>query len=91
MRNTNNVQVWSNGRLDATLHRVIVSGNEERYSTALFSKPKTGYIVKAPEELVDEEHPLRYKPFDMIKFLDYFYYNDDSRKHINPLKAYCGV
>ncbi|CAB4272702.1 unnamed protein product [Prunus armeniaca] len=28
------------------------------YSTGLFSVPKEGYIIKAPDEVVDEEHPL---------------------------------
>ena len=91
MRNTNNVQAWSNGRMDPTFHRVTIRGNEERYSTALFSRPKTGYMVTAPEELVDEEHPLLFKPFCVIKFLEYFYYNAEARKHVNALKAYCGV
>ncbi|KAI9084657.1 hypothetical protein K1719_033439 [Acacia pycnantha] len=83
-------QAWTNGRLDAVFHRVMIKGNLERYSSGFFSKPKRGHLVKAPEELVDEEHPLQFKPFEFIEFLDY-YHTDDARKHRIPLKAYCGV
>ncbi|XP_054782440.1 probable 2-oxoglutarate-dependent dioxygenase AOP1 [Prosopis cineraria] len=81
---------WTNGRLEAAFHRVMMRGKEERYSAALFSKPKRGYLVKAPEELVDEDHPLLFKPFEFIEFLDY-YHTDDARRHRIPLKAYCGL
>ena len=49
---------WTNGRLHPVCHRVMMTGNEARYSAGLFSFPKAGYIVKAPEELVDQQHPL---------------------------------
>ncbi|CAB4272703.1 unnamed protein product [Prunus armeniaca] len=49
---------WTNGRLHSPYHRAMMSGNEARYSTGLFSVPKEGYIIKAPDEVVDEEHPL---------------------------------
>ncbi|XP_038713292.1 probable 2-oxoglutarate-dependent dioxygenase AOP1 [Tripterygium wilfordii] len=60
---------WSNGRLHIPYHRVTVTGNEDRYSVALFSMPKEGYIIRIPEELVDEDHPLHFKPFDMAKYM----------------------
>ncbi|KAK1358258.1 2-oxoglutarate-dependent dioxygenase-related family protein [Heracleum sosnowskyi] len=81
---------WSNGRVYSAHHRVMMSGSETRYSVGLFSIPKGGYIVKAPEELVDEEHPLLYKPFDHVKFLG-FYYTEAGQKCESALKTYCGV
>ncbi|KAL6285806.1 hypothetical protein ACE6H2_010196 [Prunus campanulata] len=56
---------WTNGRLHSPIHRVTMNGNEARYSTGLFSAPKEGYIIKAPDEVVDEEHPLLFKPYAM--------------------------
>ncbi|KAK6125159.1 hypothetical protein DH2020_041100 [Rehmannia glutinosa] len=53
---------WTNGRLHAPYHRVMVTGDEARFSVGLFSIPKSGYIMKAPEEMVDEDHPLLFKP-----------------------------
>ncbi|XP_028766294.1 probable 2-oxoglutarate-dependent dioxygenase AOP1 [Neltuma alba] len=81
---------WTNGRLTAAFHRVMLRGNGKRYSAGLFSNPRRGYIVKAPDELVDEEHPLQFKPFEFIEFLDY-YHTEGAREHRIPLKAYCGA
>lgn len=54
-------KAWSNGRIHAALHRVALAERKERYSTAFFSY-KNG-TVEVPEELVDDEHPLKYKKF----------------------------
>ncbi|KAL6137683.1 hypothetical protein ACLB2K_062972 [Fragaria x ananassa] len=81
---------WTNGRLHPPHHRVMMTGNEDRYSTGLFSIPKAGYIIKAPGEVVDEEHPLLFKPFDHVEFLG-FYYSEAGRRAPSALKAYCGV
>ncbi|KAF8400725.1 hypothetical protein HHK36_014025 [Tetracentron sinense] len=82
------VLAWSNGRLHCPKHRVTMSVKETRYSTGLFSFSKE--IVQTPEELVDEEHPLLYKPFDHMGFLR-FSGTDEGKKAESVLKAYCGV
>lgn len=83
------MHAWSNGRLHSPFHRVMMSGNEARYSAGLFSTPKEGYIIKAPEELVDEEHPLLFKPFDYAEFLKYYH----AREGVGArsVRTYCGV
>ncbi|WCJ40648.1 2-oxoglutarate (2OG) and Fe(II)-dependent oxygenase superfamily protein [Euphorbia peplus] len=81
---------WTNGRLYSAFHRVMMKGNEARYSAGLFSIPKAGYIIKAPEELIDEEHPLLFKPFDHVQFLG-FYYTEAGQRTPSALKTYCGV
>ncbi|CDP08458.1 unnamed protein product [Coffea canephora] len=81
---------WTNGRLHSPYHQVMMTGNEARYSAGLFSIPKAGYIIKAPEELVDEEHPLLFKPFDHVEFLS-FYYTEAGQRAQSALKTYCGV
>ncbi|MBA0569951.1 hypothetical protein Golob_003646 [Gossypium lobatum] len=65
----------------------MMSGDKPRYSLGLFSVPKAGYMIKAPEELVDEAHPLLYNPFDYAQFLDFYFSNGGQ----SSLKAYCGV
>lgn len=84
------LHAWSNGRLHSPFHRVMMSGNEARYSVGLFSIPKGGSIIKAPEELVDEEHPLLFKPFDHVEFLKY-YYTEKGQRDLFALRTYCGV
>ncbi|KAG6425989.1 hypothetical protein SASPL_110202 [Salvia splendens] len=81
---------WTNGRLHAPIHRVVVSGDEARYTIGLFSVPKEGCVIKTPEELVNKDHPLLYKPFDYYKFID-FIYTDAGRSSPDPLKEYCGA
>ncbi|GMI93851.1 hypothetical protein like AT1G52820 [Hibiscus trionum] len=81
---------WLNGRLHAPFHRVMMTGDKARYSAGLFSIPKGGYIIKAPDEVVDEEHPLLFKPFDHVEFLG-FYYTAAGQKSESALKDFCGV
>lgn len=83
-------QAWVNGRLHSPYHRVMMTGNEARYSAGLFSIPKAGYLIKAPEEMVDEEHPLLFRPFDHVEFLG-FYYTEAGQRAQSALKTYCGV
>ncbi|CAJ1951213.1 unnamed protein product [Sphenostylis stenocarpa] len=84
------LHAWSNGRFHSPFHRVMMSGNEARYSAGLFSVPKGGKIIKAPEELVDEEHPLLFKPYDHVEFLKYYYTEQGQREQF-ALHTYCGV
>ncbi|XVF47924.1 hypothetical protein PTKIN_Ptkin03bG0148800 [Pterospermum kingtungense] len=65
------LKAWSNGRFVAVKHRVVMKGKKERYSFGLFTTPKEGATIEAPQQLVDNEHPLLYRPF---KFADYFSY-----------------
>ncbi|MBA0574445.1 hypothetical protein Golob_001649 [Gossypium lobatum] len=81
------LKAWSNGRLVAVKHRVVMKGEKERYSFGLFTVPKEGAMIEAARELVDNEHPLLYRPF---KFADYFSYfvsnlSDDA------LEIYAGL
>ncbi|XP_050231462.1 probable 2-oxoglutarate-dependent dioxygenase AOP1.2 [Mercurialis annua] len=84
------LNAWVNGRLHSPYHRVMMTGNQTRYSCGLFSIPKAGYIIKAPEELIDEEHPLQFKPFDQVEFFK-FYYTEAGRRAESALHTYCGV
>ncbi|XP_061365053.1 probable 2-oxoglutarate-dependent dioxygenase AOP1 [Gastrolobium bilobum] len=84
------LHAWSNGRVYPPFHRVMMSGNKARYSVGLFYTPKGGNLVKAPEELVDEEHPLLFKPFDFVEFFNYLY-SEKCQGDQSPLHTFCGV
>ncbi|KAG8471713.1 hypothetical protein CXB51_036490 [Gossypium anomalum] len=65
------LKAWSNGRLKAMNHRVMMT----------FAIPIEGTIIKAPKELIDKQHPQLYKDFD---FMDFFLFAfSDLAKHIN--------
>ncbi|KAL8458119.1 hypothetical protein ACS0TY_035850 [Phlomoides rotata] len=82
---------WTNGRLQSTNHRVMMSGDEARYSIGFFAIPKPGYTVKAPEKMVDEQHPLLFKPYDTYQFLNFLHSNGSRTSSSVDLKAYCGA
>ncbi|KAF8036558.1 hypothetical protein BT93_C2317 [Corymbia citriodora subsp. variegata] len=60
---------WSNGRLYSPLHRVVMRETRARHSIGLFSTTKG--VIRCPEELVDEQHPSLFKPFEEIDLLRY--------------------
>ncbi|MBA0574451.1 hypothetical protein Golob_001652 [Gossypium lobatum] len=82
----------SNGRLKAVNHRVMMSGDKDRFSLAAFAIPVEGTVIKAPKELIDEQHPQLYKDFD---FMDFFLFAfSDPAKHIDSgeqLQAYASL
>ncbi|KAK1434089.1 hypothetical protein QVD17_11007 [Tagetes erecta] len=82
--------VLSNGRLHAPFHRVVMNAKKTRLSVGLFSLPKVGTIVKPPKEMVDNEHPLLFKPFDYGEFMDYFCMAG-VKEDVYGLKTYCGL
>uniref|UniRef100_M1DF76 2-oxoglutarate-dependent dioxygenase n=2 Tax=Solanum tuberosum TaxID=4113 RepID=M1DF76_SOLTU len=84
------LHAWTNGRIHLPYHRVLMRENETRYSVALFSTPKDGFTIKAPEELVDEDHPLLFKPYNHLEFLTFSYTEEDLQCE-SALKTYCGV
>ncbi|XP_030531734.1 2-oxoglutarate-dependent dioxygenase AOP3-like [Rhodamnia argentea] len=79
---------WSNDRIRACYHRVAMKASTTRYTLALFSF--LSGMVQVPRELVDENHPLKYNPFDNVGLIS-FYVSEEGRKHEYTVKAYCGI
>ena len=84
------LQAFLNGRLSSTYHRVLMTAKKTRYSTALFSVPKTGVIIDSPEELMDEEHPRMFKPFEYNNYRDFFN-TEAGRIAQSTLHAFCAL
>ncbi|CAN1141708.1 Probable 2-oxoglutarate-dependent dioxygenase AOP1.2 [Linum perenne] len=81
---------WLNGRVHPPVHRVLMSNSEARYSVGLFVVPKDGYIIQSPEEMVDEEHPRLFKPYDFVDFFK-FYDTEAGQKSPDALQEFCGI
>ncbi|CAH8356831.1 unnamed protein product [Eruca vesicaria subsp. sativa] len=79
-----------NGRVFPPLHRVVITGKEDRHAAGLFLLPKEGLIINAPEEMVDDEHPRLYKPFDFEAYFA-FTYTDTKKRDLSALKTYCSL
>ncbi|ESQ37986.1 hypothetical protein EUTSA_v10028799mg [Eutrema salsugineum] len=79
-----------NGRISSPYHRVLVMEKKTRYSTALFSIPKSGVIIDSPKELLDEEHPRVFRPFEYNDFV-HFFHTEAGRRTQSPLHAFCAL
>ncbi|KAA0058792.1 putative 2-oxoglutarate-dependent dioxygenase AOP1 isoform X1 [Cucumis melo var. makuwa] len=82
------LMAWSNERIRSCRHKVIMRGEETRYSIGMFSF-KNG-TIEVPQGFVDDANPLRYKPFNHYDFLTYDKANA-SHNTISRIKDYCGL
>ncbi|CAH2036517.1 unnamed protein product [Thlaspi arvense] len=84
------LHVLMNGRVLTGFHRVMRNGTNTRLSAGMFSVPKTEDLIYAPEEMVDDEHPRLFKPFD---FEAYFQFTTEGpgRRDLAALRAYSGL
>lgn len=62
------VQVWSNDRYRAPMHRVIASSESPRYSAPFFFNPAYTADYAPLESVCDEEHPPRYRLINWGEF-----------------------
>lgn len=83
----NGFRAWSNGRVGAALHRILVGGGATRYSVVLFSVPKGDFRVEAPPELVDADHPPLFEPYYDDEFVR-FCVSEEGTKTMDTLAAY---
>ncbi|KAJ8525907.1 hypothetical protein K7X08_002705 [Anisodus acutangulus] len=82
---------WTNGRLHSPVHRVTLTENVERFSIPLFAFPRPGHIIEARKELVDEENPLVFKPFEIMGLYEFVKTEAGAKTGSNAFKAYCGI
>jgi isopenicillin N synthase-like dioxygenase len=62
------VQVWSNDRYQAPLHRVLASESCERYSLPFFYNPSYNAEYAPLDNLTNETSPPRYRPINWGEF-----------------------
>ncbi len=62
------LQVWSNDRYQAPLHRVRASEQVERFSAAYFFNPDYDCVVQPLPALISPDRPARYRPVHWGEF-----------------------
>lgn len=83
------LKAWSNKRIHSAKHRVIVKGRQPRLSLTFFRLLPDEMQIDAPPELVDNEHPRRYRAFH---YSDYTAFKLRTKGEVeNPLEAYAAV
>ncbi|KAL0301335.1 UNVERIFIED_CONTAM: 2-oxoglutarate-dependent dioxygenase DAO [Sesamum radiatum] len=60
--------VWSNGRFHNVKHRVQCYESTDRISISFFALAPKDEKVEARAELVDSDHPSRYRPFQFAEY-----------------------
>ncbi|CAI0399762.1 unnamed protein product [Linum tenue] len=81
-------QVWSNERYKSAEHRAVVNGEKERYSIALFLVPSHHVMVKPLEELVSEEDPPKYLPYNWGKFYATRNRSDYKKQNVDNIQIH---
>ncbi|CAH2053620.1 unnamed protein product [Thlaspi arvense] len=87
------LHVLLNGAVYPPLHRAAITGKKDRYVAGLFLRPKEGLIINAPQEMIDDEHPRLYKPFNFEDYFKFTYIDTKKRSICSqdllcPLKIY---
>lgn len=87
------LHVLLNGRVFPPYHRVVITGKKDRHVAGLFVLPKEGLMVNTLEEIVDDEHPRLYKPFNYDAYFKFNITNtsDTHKRDLSALKAYCSL
>ncbi|XP_052191759.1 protein DMR6-LIKE OXYGENASE 2-like isoform X2 [Diospyros lotus] len=62
-------QVWSNDEYESVEHRVMVNSEKERFSIPFFFNPDHSVMVEPLKELVTEQSPAKYRPYNWGRFL----------------------
>ncbi|KAJ6896497.1 2-oxoglutarate-dependent dioxygenase [Populus alba x Populus x berolinensis] len=63
------IQVWSNDIYESVEHRAMVNSEKERFSIPYFLSPAHDTNVQPLEELINQQNPAKYKPYNWGKFL----------------------
>jgi isopenicillin N synthase-like dioxygenase len=62
------IQVWSNDRYRAALHRVVTNPQQDRYSVPFFLNPSFDTTYEPLPTTVTADHPSRYRPITWREF-----------------------
>ena len=62
------MQVWSNDRYQAAIHRVLAMDSVDRYSLPFFFNPAAGARVTPLATVINDENPAKYREIEWAKF-----------------------
>ena len=62
------IQVWSNDRYRASLHRVMANASAQRFSAPFFFNPTYNTDYEPLPTVIDAQHPARYRAINWGEF-----------------------
>lgn len=65
----------------------MIQGFKDRLAFVFFAVPTEGTVIKAPQELVDQQHPQAFKEFDSMNFIR-FSYSKEAKALESDKKVY---
>jgi isopenicillin N synthase-like dioxygenase len=82
------VKVWSNDAYESVEHRVMVNSEKERFSIPFFFFPAHDTEVKPLEELINDENPSKYRPYNWGKYLVEKKSNNFQKQNVEDIQIY---
>jgi isopenicillin N synthase-like dioxygenase len=82
------VKVWSNDAYESVEHRVMVNSEKERFSIPFFFFPAHYTEVKPLEELINDENPSKYRPYNWGKYLVEKKSNNFQKQNVEDIQIY---
>ncbi|KAI4328161.1 hypothetical protein L6164_020540 [Bauhinia variegata] len=79
------IQVLSNGRYRSVHHRAVTNKLHSRVSMAMFYGPNIDAVIGPIQDLIDEEHPPKYKNYRYGDFLQEFFKQEGTRRMVKEL------
>ncbi|XP_027362834.1 protein DMR6-LIKE OXYGENASE 1-like [Abrus precatorius] len=79
------IQVLSNGRFKSVHHRAVTNKVQPRVSLAMFYGPNVDTTIGPIQELIDEEHPPKYRNYRFYEFLEEFYKQEGTRRMVKEV------
>uniref|UniRef100_I1J533 Fe2OG dioxygenase domain-containing protein n=1 Tax=Glycine max TaxID=3847 RepID=I1J533_SOYBN len=79
------IQVLSNGRFKSVHHRAVTNKLSPRVSMAMFYGPNVDTTIGPIQDLIDEEHPPRYRNYRFSEFLEEFFKQEGTRRMVKEV------
>uniref|UniRef100_A0A7N2L854 Fe2OG dioxygenase domain-containing protein n=2 Tax=Quercus lobata TaxID=97700 RepID=A0A7N2L854_QUELO len=75
-------QVLSNGKFKSVGHRAVTNKLLPRLSLGMFYTPNDDTVIGPIEDLIDEEHPPKYRRYSFKEYMEEFYRQEGKRRRV---------
>ncbi|KAK4597916.1 hypothetical protein RGQ29_015437 [Quercus rubra] len=80
------IQVLSNGKFQSVRHRAVTNKLLPRLSLGMFYNPNYDTVIGPIEDLIDEEHPPKYRKYTFKEYMEEFYRQEGKRRVIEAFE-----